>query len=83
MVEALSTSRWKWTWWFGLLCCASGLVLFLSALLSSLFDLASGGPFYYTAVLGFAGLAVGVIGAVVSFVTTMLRRQSQPTKPVA
>jgi hypothetical protein len=31
---------------------------------------------------GAAGLAVGIIGAVVSFVATMLRRRSPPAKPV-
>jgi hypothetical protein len=82
MLEAFSKSRWRWTWWFLLLCCAAVLVLFLSALLSLLFP-PNGGPAYYMALLGFAGLAVGVIGALVSFVTTMLRRHSPPAKPVA
>jgi Na+/melibiose symporter-like transporter len=81
MLEALSTSRWRWTWWFLLLCCASALVLLLAALLSLLFP-PNGGPAYYLAVLGFAGLAVGVIGALVCFVMTVLRRHSPPAKPV-
>ena len=82
MFEALSTSRWKWTWRLLLLCCASVLMFFLSGLLSSLFH-TNGGFTYYMASLSLAGLAVGVIGALVSFVTTMLRRHSRPAKPVA
>jgi uncharacterized membrane protein YfcA len=82
MVEALSTSRWKWTWWFLLVGCASVLMFFLSGLLSSLFH-TNGGVTYYMAALSLAGLSVGIIGAVVTFVMTMLRRHSPPAKPVA
>jgi hypothetical protein len=82
MFEALSKSRWKWTWWFLLLICASVLVFALAGLLSGLLH-TQGGVTYYMAALGLAGLAVGVIGALVSFVTTMLRRHSPPAKPVA
>ena len=45
MLEALSTSRWKWTWRLPLLCCASVLMFFLSGLLSSLFH--TNGGFTY------------------------------------
>jgi uncharacterized membrane protein YfcA len=82
MFEALSRSRWKWTWWFLLLCCASVLRFFLSGLLSGLFH-TNGGATYYMAALSLAGLALGVIGALVSFVTSILRRHSPPAKPVA
>ena len=82
MSGAFSTSRWKWTWWFLLLCCASVLVFLLAGLLSSLFD-TNGGVTYYMAALGLAGFAVGVVGTVVTFVMTLLRRHSPPTKPVA
>jgi len=77
MFEALSTSRWKWTWWFLLLICA------LAGLLSGLFHINSNrGATFYMAAVGLAGLAVGIIGALVSFVMTMLRRHSPPAKPV-
>ena len=57
----------------------------LAGLLAGLFPSlgGDGGPAYYVAVLGLAGLAVGIIGAVVTFVMTMLRRHSTPAKPVA
>jgi hypothetical protein len=85
MLEALSTSQWKWTWRSLLVCCASVLLFLLAGLLAGLFPSlgGDGGPAYYVAVLGLAGLAVGIIGAVVSFVMTMLRRHSPPAKPVA
>jgi hypothetical protein len=85
MFEALSTSQWKWTWRFLLLCCASVLLFLLSGLLAGLYPSlgGDGGPSYYVAVLGLAGFAVGIIGAVVSFVTTMARRRSPPAKPMA
>jgi Na+/melibiose symporter-like transporter len=83
MFEALSTSRWKWTWWFLLVICASVLVCVLAALLSVLFHINSNrGATFYVAAVGFAGLAVGIIGALVSFVMTMLRHHSPPAKPV-
>jgi Na+/melibiose symporter-like transporter len=84
MFEALSKSRWKWTWWFLLLICASVLVFALAGLLSGLFHIDSNrGATFYMAAVGLAGLAVGVIGALVSFVMTMLRHHSPPAKPVA
>ena len=84
MFEALSKSRWKWTWWFLLLICASVLVFALAGLLSSLFHINSNrGATFYMAALSLAGLAVGIIGALVSFVMTMLRHHSPPAKPVA
>jgi hypothetical protein len=84
MLEALSTSRWKWTWWFLLLCCASVLLFFLSGLLSSLFHINSNrGATFYMAAVSLAGLALGIVGALVSFAMTMLRRHSPPAKPVA
>jgi len=55
----------------------------LAGLLSSLFHINSnGGATYYMAAVGLAGLAVGIIGALVSFVMTMLRHHSPPAKPV-
>lgn len=82
MFEALSKSRWKWTWWFLLLICASVLVFALAGLLSSLFD-TNGGATYYMAALSLAGFAVGVVGTVITFVMTLLRRHLPPAKPVA
>jgi Na+/melibiose symporter-like transporter len=83
MLEALSKSRWKWTWWFLLLICASVLVFALAGLLSSLFNINSNrGATFYMAAVSLAGLTVGIIGALVSFVMTMLRHHSPPAKPV-
>jgi hypothetical protein len=82
MFEALSTSRWRWTLRFLLLCCASVLMFFLAGLLSLLFP-PDGGPAYYVAALSLAGFVVGVIGAAVASVMTMLRRHSPRAKPVA
>ena len=83
MFESLSKSRWKWTWWFLLLICASVLVCALAGLLSGLFHINSNrGATFYMAAVGLAGLAVGIIGALVSFVMTMLRHHSPPAKPV-
>jgi hypothetical protein len=66
MFEALTKSRWKWTWWFLLLICASVLVFALAGLLSSLFHLNSNrGATFYMAAVSLAGLAVGVIGTLV------------------
>ena len=79
MFEALSRSKWKWMWWFLLLCCVSALMFLLAALLGSLFG-PSGGPMYYVEVLALAGFGVGIIGAVVSFVVTFLRRHVPPVK---
>jgi hypothetical protein len=83
MFEALSKSRWKWTWWFLLLICASVLVFALAGLLSSLFHINSNrGATFYMAAVSLAGLAVGIIGALGSFVMTMLRHHSPPAKAV-
>jgi hypothetical protein len=76
MFEAFSKSQWNWTWRFLLLGCASVLVFLLSGLLSGLFH-TQGGVTYYMAALSLAGFVVGVIGALVSFVTIMLRRPIQ------
>jgi hypothetical protein len=83
MFEALSKSRWKWTWWFLLLICASVLVFALAGLLSSLFHINSNrGATFYMAAVSLAGLAVGIIGGLGSFVMTMLRHHSPPAKAV-
>jgi hypothetical protein len=76
-----SKSKWKWTWWFLLLCCVSAVVFLLAALLGSLFG-PNGGPMYYVEVLAYAGLGVGILGAVVSVVVTIVRRGSRPERPV-
>ena len=83
MFESLSTSQWKWTWRFLLLACASAVVFALGAFLSSLSSTGEVGVLFYLGLLCVAGLAVGIIGAVVTFVMTMLRRHSPPAKPVA
>jgi hypothetical protein len=82
MLEALSTSQWKWTWRFLLLTCAAVLLFFLAGLLSSLFN-TQGGATYYMAALSLAGFAVGIIGAVVTLVLTVLRSHSPSAKRVA
>ncbi len=83
MFEALSTSKWRWTWRFLLLCCASVLLFILSAVLGGLLSLPDGGPFFYTEVLSYLGLAAGIIGVVVSCAVTLLRRSSSSRNPVA
>jgi hypothetical protein len=83
MFEAFSTSRWKWTWRFLLLCCASVVVFALAAFISSQSSTGEVGVLFFLGLLCVAGLAVGIIGAVVTFVMTMLRHHSPPAKPVA
>ena len=83
MFEALSTSRWKWTWRFLLLACVSVVVFALAAFISSQSSTGEVGVLFFLGLLCVAGLAVGVIGAVVSFVATILRRHGPPAKPVA
>jgi K+-sensing histidine kinase KdpD len=83
MFGALSTSQWKWTWRFLLLACVSAVVFALGAFLSSLSSTGEVGILFFLGLLCVAGLGVGIIGAVVSFVTIMVRRHSEPTKPVA
>ena len=85
MLEALSTSRWKWTWRFLLLALASVVVFAACVAVGGQYRDAStvGAVFGAIAFLCVAGLAVGVIGAIVTFVMTMLRRHSPPAKPAA
>ena len=55
----------------------------LAGLLSGLLHIdGDRGAAFYLAAVSLAGFAVGVIGALVSFVVTMLRRHSPPAKPV-
>lgn len=87
MVKALSTSKWKWTWRFLLLACAAVVALVLVAVIGSLIDSDSstGEPaiVFILEFFGVVGLGVGIIGAVVSSVLTLLRHHSPPAKPVA
>jgi hypothetical protein len=85
MAAALSRSQWKWTWRFLLLACASAVVFLVCGVIGGVYGDAStiGAIGFYLALLSLVGVAVGVIGAVVTFVTTMLRRHSPPAKPVA
>jgi hypothetical protein len=83
MLEALSTSQWKWTWRFLLLACVSAVVFGVGAFLSNLSNTGDTPVTFFIGLLCVAGLAVGIIGALVTFVMTMLRRQSPPAKPVA
>jgi hypothetical protein len=83
MSGALSTSKWKRTWWFLLLAAVSVLAFVLGATIS---DHSSTGTTAVGSLLAFGGvvgLAVGVIGAVVTFFMTLLRRHSPPAKPAA
>ena len=81
MFESLSTSPWKWTWRFLLLACVSVVVFVgLAYILSPAPD---NGIAFMVGLACVAGLAVGIIGAVVTFVMTMLRRHSPPARPVA
>jgi hypothetical protein len=83
MFEALSTSRWKWTWRFLLLACVSVGVFALAGYLSSLSSTGEVGILFFLGLLCVAGLAVGVVGAVVASVLTLVRRHSPPARPVA
>ena len=85
MSGAISRSQWKWTWRFLLLTCASALVFLVCGVIGGVYGDAStiGAIAFYVALFSLAGVVVGGIGAVVSFVTTVLRRHSPPAKPVA
>ncbi len=87
MSGALSTSRWKWTWRFLLLAGVSVLVFAVFAALGNAFGVEEastvGAIGFFVALLCWAGLVVGIIGAVVTFFMTLLRRHSPPARPVA
>jgi hypothetical protein len=83
MSGALSTSQWKWTWWFLVLAGASVLAFVLGASISNHSSTGTTAAGSLLAFGGVVGLAVGIIGAVVTFVMTLLRRHSPPAKPVA
>ena len=83
MSGALSTSKWKWTWWFLLLAGVSVLAFVLGASISSHSSTGTTAAGSLLAFGGVVGLAVGIIGAVVTFVMTLLRRHAPPAKPVA
>jgi hypothetical protein len=76
-----SKSKWKWTWWFLLLACVSFL-LFIGA--AFIFHPApDNGIAFIFGLVCVAASAVGIVGAVVTFIMTTLRRHSPPAKPVA
>jgi hypothetical protein len=80
-VAFFSKSKWKWTWWFLLLACVS-LLVFVGA--AYIFHPAPDNGIAFTiGLVCVAGLAVGIVGAVVTFIMTMLRRHTPPAKPVA
>ncbi len=85
MSGALSTSKWKRTWWFLLLACASVVVFAACAAVGGKYGDAStiGAIVGSIAFLCVAGLAVGIVGAVVTFIMTLLRRHSPPAKRAA
>jgi hypothetical protein len=83
MARALSTSRWRWTLRFLLLAFVSVGVFALCAYLSSLSRTGEVAILFIIGLLCVAGLAVGIVGAAVSSVLTLLRRHSPPAKPVA
>jgi hypothetical protein len=85
MVETPSRSRWMWTLRFLLLGGASVLVFLACVYLGGVYGDAStiGAIAGAIAFLCVAGFAVGIIGAVVSFVMAMRGRPSPPAKPVA
>jgi hypothetical protein len=83
MLEALSTSRWKWTLRFLLLACASVVVFAVGAFINPESSTTAGAIWFFIGLACVAGLVVGIIGAVVAFVATMLRHHSPPAKPVA
>jgi hypothetical protein len=76
-----SKSRWRWTWWFLLLCVAAALLYLLGMLLGGLFG-PDGGPMYYVELLALAGFGVGIVGTVISIVVTLVRGRSRPSEPV-
>ena len=83
MFGALSTSRWKWTWWFLLLAGVSVLAFVLGASISSHSSTVTRAAGSLLGFGGVVGVAVGIIGAVVTFFMTLLRRRSPPAKPAA
>jgi hypothetical protein len=83
MVKALSTSKWKWTWRFLLLAGVSVVAFVLGGFIGSHSSTGETALSFFLGLGGVAGLAVGIIGALVSSVATMLRRRSPPAKPVA
>ncbi len=83
MPGALTTSKWKWTWRFLLLAGVSVLAFVLGVFISSHSSTGTTAAGSLLAFGGVVGLVVGIIGAVVTFVMTMLRRHSPPAKPVA
>lgn len=82
MFEALSTSRWKWTWRFLLLAGVSVVAFLLGAFIGSHSSTGETAIAFILAFFGVVGLGVGIIGAAVTFVLTLLRRRSPPAKPV-
>ncbi len=87
MAKALSTSKWKWTWRFLLLAGVSVVAFVLMGVIGSLIgsDSSTGEPAiaFVLEFFGVVGLGVGIVGAVVTFVMTLLRRHSPPANPVA
>jgi hypothetical protein len=83
MSGALSTSKWKWTWWFLLLAGVSVLAFALGGFIGSQSSTGETAIAFFLGLGGVVGLAVGIIGAVVTFVMTLLRHHSPPAKPVA
>jgi hypothetical protein len=82
-VAFFSKSKWKWTWWFLLLAGVSVLAFVLGASISNHSSTGTTAAGSLLAFGGVVGLAVGIIGALVTFVMTILRRHSPPAKPVA
>jgi O-antigen ligase len=84
MVDESSRSQWKSTWRFVLLACASALVFLVCTVIGGVYGDAStiGGIGFFVALLSLVGVVVGIVGAVVSFVRTALRRHSPPARPV-
>jgi RsiW-degrading membrane proteinase PrsW (M82 family) len=75
-----SNSKWKWTWRFLLLACAS--VVVFAGLAYILSPAPDNGIAFMVGLACVAGLAVGIIGAAVTLVMTLRRRHSPPAKPV-
>ncbi len=83
MSGAFSTPKWKWTWWFLLLAGVSVGLFVLGAYIGSHSATGETAAAFILGFFGVVGLAVGIVGAVVTFVMTLLRRHSPPAKPVA
>jgi hypothetical protein len=83
MFESLKTSRWKWTWRFLLPAGVSVVAFALGAVIGSHSSTGETAISFWLGLGGVAGLAVGIIGAVVTVVMTLLRLHSPPSKPVA